>query len=425
MSHTLVTFLGRGRQNPQALNSWEYLRTRYKFPPPSVEPTEETALFGMALTKHIRPDLVVILGTSGSSWSALLMENLDSLMEKGLKQTEENLIEELLKAEKDQRVSEKMLDKAKGLMKRALNNIPVDPRLILFGEKKDDQYKILSTIADAVPEGTVSLDLTHGFRHLGMIGFLSAFMLESARGLEVCDLWYGAYDRTPQEGTKKGITPVLKLDGLNRVRHWINALERFDATGDYSVFVPLLITDGVPENEAKCLEHAAFYERTHRLSRATGKINTFLPELNKPLPGASGLFKDQLAKRLAWAKSGTLSIKQGKLAYQYLDRRDYVRATTFGWEALITLQCEKQGYDLEDPDKRTSAREEFRECLNTATQRDFDILNQIRNALAHGTSPTHGNCKIRTRCNEMLNDEQKLRKGLKKTFDCLLAPRAN
>jgi CRISPR-associated DxTHG motif protein len=53
----------------------------------------------------------------------------------------------------------------------------VAPRLIPFGRDAAEQREILETIATAVPNGEVSFDLTHGFRHLGMVGFLSAFIL--------------------------------------------------------------------------------------------------------------------------------------------------------------------------------------------------------------------------------------------------------
>ena len=86
------------------------------------------------------------------------------------------------------------------------------PHLIPFGENSEEQYAILDVVAEAVPKGAVSFDLTHGFRHLGMVGFLSAFMLERISSLNVRGLWYGALDMT-----RDGITPVLKLDGLVRV----------------------------------------------------------------------------------------------------------------------------------------------------------------------------------------------------------------
>lgn len=390
---TLVTFLGRGKENKDT----GYRETTYEFPNGS---KERTAFFGLALAKkQICPDCVVILGTSGSQWS-VLVENF------AVKDEEEEARLKLIDAEIGQKVKQDMLDRIAGLMSKAVG-IRVVPCLIPFGKSESEQYEILNIIAEKVPEGTVSLDLTHGFRHFGMIGFLSAFMLEYVHKLVVSDLWYGALDMT----SKSGITPVLKLDGLDRVKQWINALERFDATGDYSVFTPLLIADGVAD--AECLKDAAFYERTHNLSKAMGKIHTVLPKLKNPLLGAAGLFQDQLCKRLAWVNLGSLSKKQRTLANQYLDRRDYVRAATFGWEALITLQCETQGYDLKDPNKRQEAREEFRNSLTLDQQKKFDSLNQIRNALAHGTSPTHGNRHIREKCEEMLGNEQKLREGLK------------
>ena len=87
-----------------------------------------------------------------------------------------------------------------------------------------------------------------------MIGLLSSFMLEQVRRLKVSDLWYGALDMTKENG----VTPVLKLDGLVRIQHWVDALARFDATGDYGLFAPLLVADGVEPDKAECLETAAF-----------------------------------------------------------------------------------------------------------------------------------------------------------------------
>jgi hypothetical protein len=43
------------------------------------------------------------------------------------------------------------------------------------------QARILETIAEAVPQGRVILDLTHGFRHLAAIGASSAFFHQQDR----------------------------------------------------------------------------------------------------------------------------------------------------------------------------------------------------------------------------------------------------
>ena len=148
---------------------------------------------------------------------------------------------------------------------------------------------------------------------------------------------------------------MLKLDGLDRVRQWLDALNRFDATGDYRVFGALLRKDVYNDVGADIIQHlenAAFYERTLNLTAAAHEIRQFTPALNSSLKGASGLFRQRLAERLAWVDLCTLSKQQTELAWQYLKRRDYVRAAILGWEAAITLVCEKKELDPTDRDNR-------------------------------------------------------------------------
>ena len=68
MSHTLVTFLGRSRESKDT----GYRKTVYQFPDGA---TDETAFFGLALSRHLKPDAIVILGTHSSQWD-VLVENL-------------------------------------------------------------------------------------------------------------------------------------------------------------------------------------------------------------------------------------------------------------------------------------------------------------------------------------------------------------
>ena len=421
MSQTYVTFLGRGRED----TGTGYRTTTYQFPDGS---EKTTAFFGLALAEYIhpKPDRIVILGTRGSQWG-VLVENLAKTDE------DEEARLQLLDAETSQTVSQDMLNRVAKLMCEAVDG-PVVPRLIPFGQDEGEQYEILEIIDEEVKDGTVSLDLTHGFRHFGMIGFLSAFMLERIRELKVSDLWYGALDMT-----QDGITPVLKLDGLDRVQRWLNALNRFDATGDYSEFVQLLTEDGVSRKKAQCLKDAAFHERTLNLSASTQKISTFLPELKKPLTGASGLFQERLSERLAWAKSELLSEKQGKLARQYLARRDYMRAALFGWEALVTWACELEGVDPQDRSNRE--QQDVGKALQSQFKGQAEIrkagenLNQIRNPLAHGTSPKCQQKRRRKDCQRqgksscswcsaciarrMIENEECLGNGLDEIFETL------
>lgn len=406
MKHTLVTFLGRGRNTKET----PYRKANYLFPDGT---TKETEFFGLALAEHLQPDAIVILGTRGSQWGALV----EHVATRDGDEYQEARIE-LLDAEPNSAVDQALLDRVTPLMKER-TRCDVLPRLIPNGESLREQYDILATIADpqVVPDGTVSFDLTHGFRHLAMVGFLSAFMLERVRSLEVKDLWYGAFEM------RNGIKPVLKLDGLVRVRRWVAALERYDATGDLGMFEPLLVADGVPQDKAKCLTNASFYERILNVPAAENSVRTFLSYLSQrtaPLGGASGLFQGELEKRLRWVNQGQPWQRQRELAYQYLNRHDFVRAAMLGWEACINRWCQNQsnGRPVDqyqyDEKLRTKARRELTTNGAAERQRAHRTLQHVRNSLAHTTRP-------RQRSAEYLNDPVRLRNTLHDAFGICLA----
>ncbi len=395
---TLVTFLGKSRYDPKT----GYLKATYRFPN---ERTEKTAFFGLALAGYLVVDTTVILGTSGSQWS-VLVENLAE------EDDEEDARLTLLDAEEREAVEQSLLDQFKPLMSRAVG-CAVIPRLIPFGEDAERQYDILAAIADSVPkEGSVSIDLTHGFRHLGMIGFLSAVVLERLHHkLNVRDLWYGALDMM-----RDGVAPVLELDGLVRVRRWVQALDQFDATGDYGVFAPLLIEDGVAKDKANCLEAAAFYERTHNVPEAARRIGTFRPVLAEVLQGASGLFQSRLAERLRWAEELEPWRQQRELASQYLNRRDFLRAAVLAREAWVTRLCSDTAVKYA---ARQKAVEQFVTELDEGLhpewkKKAFQDVTHLRNALAHATQPTK-------RYQSMLKKPDRLHDALKSACEQLLA----
>ena len=407
MSHTLVTFLGKSRENKDT----GYRETVYRFPDGA---EDRTTFFGLALSRHLKPDTTVILGTCSSQWRVLV----EHLAEEG---KDEDARLQLIDAEVAGAVTQTLLDRLAPLMKRAVD-CNVFPRLIPFGQDENEQYRILDAIADAVPKrGTVSFDLTHGFRHLGMVGFLSAFMLERVRNLNVRDLWYGALDMT-----REGVTPVLKLDGLVRVRRWVDALDRFDATGDYGVFAQLLIEDGVPEDKANCLKDAAFYERTSNVRDAAQKLGTFLPVLDDELDGASRLFRRRLAERLQWVKKESLAEQERELTRQYLKRSDFVRAAIFGLEACVTHVCERRKSSVvvlsqERQDAASAFESELKVKMHPSELASaWWTLKSIRNALAHGTheeSHLPHNRNPHSRTIAALNDPSLLRRELRACMD--------
>lgn len=398
--HLLITFLG-SRKNGSVNRG--YRTARYKFPDGTVR---ETSYFGLSLAEYLQPDQMVILGTYNSQWG-VLVENLakdDDL---------ESERYELLEAEDSGKVNQDILTRVAPIMKKSVG-IPVIPRLIPYGMDTQQQFKILSTINEAIPnsETTVSIDLTHGFRHLGMIGFLSAFMLEKVKNVKVKSLWYGALDMTSEE-----ITPVIKLEGLVQVRKWIEALDIFESSGDYGGVAQLLEVDEVPSDMTRLLEDAAYYESINNIFDARRKLESFLPVLHEQLPGATGLFQDRLKKRLQWVTHKSLTGHQQELAKLFLQRNDFVRAAIFGWESLITQHSGEAEKYLS-----VTERHEVVNCLHDRMNKlphgngertAFYKLNVIRNILAHGGEPPNDKIK------NILKEKKKLHETLSDAFDVL------
>jgi CRISPR-associated Csx2 family protein len=375
--HSLVTFLGKSRSDPKT----GYQRTRYRFSDGSI--SDPTPFFGLAMAKHLAPDRLVILGTPGSMWDALVEHAGPGDWEGDLHLA---LVNELIDAAVGARVDVALLERADVLMSRAAGR-PCALRLVPYGRTPQEQADILLSIAEAIPGGRVSFDLTHGFRHLAALGLLSAFFLERVARFEIAGLYYGAFDMS--DGVA---TPVMRLDGLLAIQRWIDALDSFDGSGDYGVFAPLLVADGVPHSKAGCLERAAFYERTSNTAMAREQLRAFLPVVDRGLPGTGRLFQKRLRERLDWARAATLGEHQVGLARLYLKRRDYLRAAIFAWEGLISRECEARGLDANEygggrKDAHEAIKKEGDLRGTSISYDDYRKLTDLRNALAHGTRP--------------------------------------
>ena len=203
-------------------------------------------------------------------------------------------------------------------------------------------------------------------------------------------------------------TPVLELRGLLELLDWVDALGTFDKDGDYGVFADLLTKQGLASNNAALLRRASFHERTSNSSQATQALSTVsaaIAGLDTPL---FNLFKQQLAKRLSWFRKATRGQREMQLARDYLARGDFLRATIYGLEGLISNRITKNGKD----ENNFLERKDVSETLKDSTQ--FNQLNYLRNALAHGVRPDV------TKTTKVLKNEESLQQSLQELFDDLL-----
>lgn len=361
MAHILISFLGKStKQNGQ------YRQANYCF----ADGSQETArFFSFALNKHIQPDCLVILGTSGSMWD-VLCEHLGTDSHEQWASLSES-------AENDA-VTQAQLDDFSQPVSHALG---VDCQLkhIPYGDDLAEQIKILQIMAAAIQTGdTVSLDLTHGLRHLPMLGLLSAMYLQTARNGLIKNIYYGALDRT-----KDGLTPVMQLSGLLNIADWLHALDGFNKTGNLAPFSGLLKQDGMAEETAKCLEEAAFFENTLNIPNARAPLKKFTAATQNGLTGIGALFEDSLKDRIAWHKEDNLYLRQRSNACFYLQQGDYLRAAALGYEAFITCRVQQDKTVPKLDPQNYEHRQQIKDSLTK--NNDYRLLNNLRNALAHGT----------------------------------------
>lgn len=374
MTHTLISFLGRG--NPD--RGKRYRKATYEFGAGQQQTTE---FFGLGLTHQIRPNRLLILGTTGSMWDVLLFS-----LSLGQEHDEALLV--LTESADADRTTQEELDGLTAVVSERLG-LPVTLRLIPYGRDTGEQVEILQRMALDLAEGdAVTLDVTHGLRHLPMLAQMSALYLRRVKSVEVRGLYYGALDMT-----RDGLTPVMNLRGLLDIADWTGAVQSFDKDGDYGVFASLMQAQSPAA--ASLLRESAFYERITRPGQARGKLRDLDDLLDRqPLTGIGSLFAPTLRVRLSWHREDRLYLRQQALARLYLDHGDFLRAVLLGFEAFITWLMQQQG--MNNPDhwtQRENVKQEY-EARNKAIHprsdeyRRYCLLRDLRNHLAHGnTSP--------------------------------------
>jgi len=376
MNTTLITILGRPKKEENV-----YQPTRYTFEDQTQ--TDPLAFFGWALQQRIQPQRMVILGTSGSAWDHLFEGDID-LGENG---ADERLA--LIDACEQKQVTQAQLDKLCSYLSQHLG-CSVELTLIPYARNEAEQVELLRTMAKHVPASeNVHLDVTHGFRHLPMLSLLAALYLRIARNATIEKIWYAAYD--PDTKT----APVLDLSGLLRIADGLQALASFDKDGDYGIFVPLLHQAGLSPESTQALREAAYFENILNVGDATGKLRTArkLGLDQAQLKPEADLLLPSIRERLDWSAENKQFEKQTKLARQALTRQDYLRATLYAYEAVITKLCHMSGASKTDFDQREQTRKDYearQKDLRGQEHEDYKLLKNLRNQVAHGTRGSKG-----------------------------------
>jgi CRISPR-associated Csx2 family protein len=396
MTHTLISFLGKARKN----DGGHYRTAQYNFQ----GDLKTTQFFGLGLSKVIKAEKLIVLGTTGSMWDVFYEAFAES------DQQTDHWLALSESVTKNAVTAEQLAMCASDLSNQL--GFPCLLKIIPYGVNEQEQSEILEIMAgDINIKDHVSLDLTHGLRHLPMLGLLSAMYLQTAKQVVIEGLYSGAW-----ELTKDNITPVIRLDGLLKMSDWISALHGFDKTGDIAPFSHLLQKEGMPKETADLLKLAAFHEGTLSITHARKPLKDFAKQTGGILPGMASLFNESLNERISWKDQNSIYLRQREKALFYLQQRDYVRAGALGYEAVITQYLKKNNptADVENYEVRDEIRKTIESKLSKSECKAYSLLRNIRNSLAHANRPNKGEIQ------SILSDESLLQQRLTELFTEML-----
>lgn len=373
MSRILVTLLGK------AVNNQNYRIAHYGF---SEKITQTSRFFGLSLCNEIKPDKLVVLGTTGSMWDNLLRETTLG--------DDPALTEDLLRLgsdAQDDAIQQTTLNQLAERLQEVLA-IECELKLIPYGRTQHEQIDTLKILVNSFNEkDTAILDVTTGLRHLPMLVQQSALLLQTLKKVHIEDIYYGAHDLTPEDPK---ITPVMKLSGLLEIDRWSQALRHYDKDGDYSVFIDLFSQVGMSNKSIEALSEAAFYEQTHNIAQARRQLRVFLACLKQEEAHCDEhikLFLPALKQRFAWVEQQNQYFRQAEVAWLCFHNGKLLRATMYGLEAFITrLVLDHHGnpdhYEDREAVKFKCRKPRYAEHI----YKNYYKLQDIRNQLVHGYS---------------------------------------
>ena len=374
---TLISFLGKAKTG--------YSPANYVFEPGF---KRTVPYFGMALLDYLKPQKLILAGTSGSMWDVFFehQQTDDETALALMDAVEKEAVTAPMLAIHEQRLSEKL-------------GIPVQCLLISYARDEAEQSTILTDLAEHLAPGeNIILDVTHGFRHLPMLALVAARYLARVRGVQVQEVYYGAHEMTDKATAQ---TPVLRLSAMLHMLDWVDALAVYEHSGNYGIFAPLLQQDGMPAQHANLLAQAAYFERSGNPVQAQKSLSGAHNHVREH-PGPLGqLFKTTLTEHIGWFRQGSRADWELALADRYLARQDYLRTITYLCEAYISRATEKFGGNVNQFEDRERA------FIGADKNQDVWLLKHLRNAMTHGVRSDNRDAK------PLLQDQQKLDKKLR------------
>lgn len=373
-----------------------------------------------------------ILGTTEAMWTQLF----EHCLQKTDLKDDEYWIETYTQfQERIQQKKMQPMDAALLWLARALEHFlgikKVECHLIETGTQASEIWQIFQTLMKLnIPEGTISIDITHSLRHHPFFLFLTLLYYQALfKEVEIDSIYYGAF-----ELQNEGKTPIFNLKEMLEMFRWILAVYSFMNYGDIRPILALLPHE-ISTSSITHFEHVTRQFSLYLQTNLLGKMRDFSRDLisayaeaaTDPLFPRPLLFLKkqflQLARELE--EHGSSKWKATlKIAQYHWDHNRPGLSILALWEAIIDRVGELYNLNPDTMDgyqkigemiKSAQIQPDFPEELQEFIQQ-LQQIRQMRNLVAHADERSYRDEDIETflaqypaileKCEYLLQHEQ-------------------
>lgn len=242
------------------------------------------------------------------------------------------------------------------------DTLKATPVRIVDGASETGLWKIFESIVECVSsDDRLTIDITHGFRSLPLLGLLVAAYLKATKRVTVEHLVYGAYDARDKE---KDESPVFELTSFLSLLDWMVASDHFLRTGYGRPLADLLSDSGDSIEQLKnsilqlsdglhLLRPASIAGQAAQLDQTVARAAPTIAQQVPPLAGMLTHISESYGRFGADEGSPKQMLEaQLRMVDWYLERGQLVQALSLAREWLPSLLCVHFGVDVMDKRER-------------------------------------------------------------------------
>jgi len=376
----LVSFLGTGPLGQKSKRA--YRPAKYKFN----EVIEEHEFVSLFLSKQLKIDKLIIIGTHKSMWESLYDNLVPDAKQK------ETFFDDLIK-EIDKKYDGSWNEDVFITLQNEINensNLKIKLIIVKYGLNEDEiKYnikKIIDEFYDEFFENNnqkidLNLDITHSFRSLPIIfqQVIQYFSLINEDKINYEGIYYGMLEVIKE----LEYAPIINLSKVAEIGKWANAAYSFKNFGNGYYLGDLIQTSN--PSESNIIKDFSDTINFNLIFHVKGKIKQLNGILNKQYPTLGEVFIPNVIKDFTNNFKNIVkdSEFQLNLAKWQFRKKRYGLSVIIFYEAIISWICEQENFSTTSYEDREKAKELLNEYpAIKKIIKDYKI-NQIRNAVAH------------------------------------------